>query len=192
MRNTLKFIDLWGVTNTVTDLRLIEGRIFRRRAWMDADSSTKDLCFYFRACVDDKDNPPYFAYCNAYGEFKLKSGYGYSSKHTYSTVGNSVLRSTDLFEVLKKGKEMTETINLSGVSVVVSDCKDNVEKTDLETRKKWLAVWYDADGAEVGRSLYDRKRDVKTDLKKHFDRTVVLYKRAKILSIDLPVNEMKA
>ena len=187
-----KYIDTYERSMTINTISAkqmgaIKGKIFRRKSW----GTRGDEPWYFKLYTP-QSGPSYFAYCTKKGGLKLKTGYGYgNSDHEFSTVGRGVLKETDIVEV-KKENRMRETINLSNVTVTVSECeKGKAEnyKTAFENRNKWVGVWYSVNGDHIKMLPYASKKDIRAELKLHPNRTVVVYRMAKVLTVDFPIKE---
>jgi len=172
----------------------IKGKVFKRRAW--SETAPLRFALYVPRC----GGKSYFAYCDEYGKFKNKTGHGYNNKgdnkgNEFSTVGESVLNSTDIIEVIKKEKkmakaELTTTINVVGATISVDEKITTVErKTSFETKPKWLGVWYSTTGDHIKTLPYVSKKDAHAELKLHTSRKLVMYKMDKVVEIDFPIKE---
>ena len=160
----------------------IAGKIFKRKSW------SEDAPLRFALYVPILGEP-YFAYCNMDGIFKPKTGFGYEHKgHQFSTVGEGVLKSTDIIEI-KKAEKMVETINVVGGTITISECAETnvVHKTALETKPKWGAKWYDVKGDHIKSTFYAKKKDALAELKLAPSRTLVLYKMVEVITVDMPL-----
>ena len=164
----------------------IAGKMFKRKSWSGSLAFALD--------IPTDGSAPYFAYCTEKGIFKEKTGNRFSLKdNRYSTVGESVLESTDIIEI-KRGEKMVETINVVGGTITISECAETnvVHKTPLESRSKWIGVWYAPNGHKMKELPYESKKDIVAELKEHPQRTVVLYKVEKVLTVDFPIIETEA
>lgn len=159
----------------------IRNKVFKRAAWADK--------LYF-TLYHNPNEKPYFAYCDREGNFKLKTGNGFNSGHKYSTVGEGVLEKTDIIEIDKKEDKMdTKTINMVGGTIEITPCEIKKEeyKPAFETKPKWGAKWYDIKGEHIKTTFYAKKKEALAELKLAPSRTLVLYKIAEIITIDMPL-----
>lgn len=187
---TFRYIDTYGRdmninTNDEGQMRAIKNKIFKRGGWSSG--------LYFAHCYEPRE-PSYFAYCDRKGNFKLKTGNGFNSGHKYSTVGEGVLEKTDIIEIDKKEDEMAKatdltTINLVGTTIRIGECESEKEeyKPAFETKPKWGAKWYDIKGEHIKTTFYAKKKEALAELKLAPSRTLVLYKIAEIITIDMPL-----
>jgi hypothetical protein len=170
------FKNLEGVRNTVKNLESLEGKVFTR----EGNTNWKGLYFTLYVPIF---GDPYFAYCDRDGNPKIKTGKGYDNGHEFSTVGGGVLAKNDIIEIGER--EMTEFLNLSGVSLTIEKC----ESTDFENKPKWIGKWYNTEGMLVATTEYKRKKDAIAQLKAEPTRKLVMYRVGKVFSVDMPIVE---
>ena len=182
----LQYSDLNGKTQSSTHVENLGGKIYKRKSW-GCDS------LFFSLHIPTNDEAPYFAYCDKYGVFKEKTGFsGNHIGREYSTVGEGVLKKTDIIEIKKVEKmakaDLTATINLVGTTITVGECTpmDDI-KSEFETKKKWAGDFYNEFGVHVEHGEYRRKKDATKVLKRFPTRTLVLYKMVEVITVDMPL-----